>query len=284
MVTEDTVNILLVEDDSFFALRITEFLSDNDIRVQTVRTTGEALGLDLEEFSAAIIDVMLPNDPAVSGIPLEEARGGYMAGIALTRRLRAKKGGFPVVLLSSEIAGGEARSWARENGHLFVSKLEHHSRLLTALSKLGLAPDVPRPRSFIVHGHDNVLLLELKDYLQSILKWPTPTVLREQPSGGKTIIEKFEEHAGLVDWVFVLLSPDDKGFDPKTNNELRRARQNVIFELGFFYGLLGRYEGRVIALKKGNVDIPSDIHGVIWIDVSNGILAAGEILRKALGV
>jgi len=51
------------------------------------------------------------------------------------------------------------------------------------------------------------------------------------------------------------------GLSQASNDEHRRARQNVIFELGFFYGLLGRYEGRVIALRKGDVEIPSDIHG-----------------------
>jgi CheY-like chemotaxis protein len=280
MTGESSVRILLVEDDHFFALRIAEYLIDNAIASQTIRTTEEALAVDLEEFSAAIIDVMLPNDPIASGIPYEEARGGYLSGIALARRLRNKKTDFPVVLLSSEITGGEARAWAKENGYPFVSKLEDRSRLLTALSDLGLAPHVERPRSFIVHGHDQVLLGEMKDYLQNVLKWPAPIILREQPNCGKTIIEKFEEYAGIVDWVFVILSPDDSAFDPKTNDERRRARQNVIFELGFFYGLLGRYEGRVIALKKGEVEIPSDIHGVIWIDASKGIRAAGEDIRK----
>ena len=87
-----------------------------------------------------------------------------------------------------------------------------------------------------------------------------------------------------MDWVFVLISPDDKAFDPKTNDEKRRARQNVIFELGFFYGLLGRYEGRVIVLKKGEVELPSDIHGVVWIDIDKGIRACGEAIRKEVGV
>lgn len=284
MGAEDTVKVLLVEDDSYFARIIVEYLMDNGIVAHVVSSTEEALARDLGEFSAAIIDVMLPNDPAVSGIPAEETRGGYMAGVALSRRLRKKKADFPVVFLSSDVAGSEARSWARENGHPFVGKFEGRTRLLSALSELGLARGVERPRSFIVHGHDNELLLELKDYLQNVLNWPAPLVLRDQPSSGKTIIEKFEEHAGLVDWVFVLLSPDDRVFDPKTNDELRRARQNVIFELGFFYGLLGRCEGRVIALKKGDLEIPSDIHGVIWIGVSDGIRAAGEDLRKELGV
>lgn len=108
-------------------------------------------------------------------------------------------------------------------------------------------------------------------------------MLRDQPSGGKTIIEKFEEHAGLVDWVFILISPDDKMFDPKTDDEKRRARQNVIFELGFSYGLIGRLEGRVIVLKKGHVELPSDIQGIIWIDVSGGIRASGEDIRREVG-
>jgi CheY-like chemotaxis protein len=283
MTDEGGVRILLVEDDRFFALRITEFLLDNGIASQIVRTTEEALAVNLADFSGAIIDIMLPNDPGTSGIPQEEARGGYMAGIALTRRLRTKRAGFPVVLMSSEIVGGEARAWAKENGYPFVSKVEDRSRLLTALSGLGLVALVERPRSFIVHGHDESLLHEMKDYLQNVLKWPAPIVLRDQPNCGKTLIDKFEEYAGIVDWVFVLLSPDDETFDPKTNDQRRRARQNVIFELGFFYGLLGRREGRVIALKKGDVEIPSDIHGVIWIDASSGIRAVGEDIRKEVG-
>ncbi|MDO9262813.1 MAG: nucleotide-binding protein [Desulfosalsimonadaceae bacterium] len=284
MEVKEIVRILLIEDDILFASTVAEYLTDNGIEVQTIRTVEDALSTDLNAFRGAIVDVMLPNNPSSSGIPNDEARGGYMTGVALTRRLKKQQPNLPIVLLSSEIAGGEARAWAKENGHLFVSKLENRSCLLTALHKLGLTVSVERPRSFIVHGHDEELLLEMKDYLQNVLHWPRPVVLRDQPSCGKTIIEKFEQTAGLVDWVFVLLSPDDKAFLKASNDELRRARQNVIFELGFFYGLLGRYEGRVIALRKGDVEMPSDIHGVVWIDVTNGVRAAGEDLRMELGV
>jgi CheY-like chemotaxis protein len=284
MVANEPIRILLVEDDILFASTVAEYLTDNGIEVRISRTVEEALSADLNSFRGAIVDVMLPNNPSLSGIQNDEARGGYMTGVALTRRLKRQQPNIPIVLLSSEIAGGEARAWAKDNGHLFVSKLENRSRLLSALHKLGLAASVERPRSFIVHGHDEALLLEMKDYLQNVLHWPEPVVLRDQLSCGKTIIEKFEQTAGLVDWVFVLLSPDDRAFSRVSNDELRRARQNVIFELGFFYGLLGRHEGRVIALRKGDVEIPSDIHGVIWIDVSKGIRSAGEDLRKELGV
>jgi CheY-like chemotaxis protein len=278
------MKLLLVEDDKFFAQRISEYLWDNCIESVTMETAHDALDAPLEEFAGAIIDVMLPNDPAVSGISSEEARGGYLAGIALARRFIQKSPKFPIVLLSAGIMGGEANRWAKENNVPFVFKHEDRGRLLSALSDLGIVQGIKRPRVFIVHGHDEPTLAELKDYLQNTLKWPEPIVLREQGNCGKTIIEKFEEQAGVVDWVFVLISPDDKAFDPKTNDERRRARQNVIFELGFFYGLLGRCEGRVIVLKKGEVELPSDIQGVVWINIDKGIRASGEDIRKELGL
>jgi len=274
------MKILLVEDDSFFAQIIKEYLADNGMETVITKTPQEALSQYHNEYDAAIIDIMLPNDPALSGIPVEETRGGYLTGIAVARRLRIKNSDLPLVFLSAEVIGGEARQWAKDNGHPFVLKYESRSRLLSALADLGLTTKIERPRVFIVHGHDEALLAEAKDYFQNTLKWPEPVVLRDKPNGGKTIIEKFEEHADLVDWVFVLISPDDKSFEPKTNDEKRRARQNVIFELGFFYGLLGRREGRVIVLKKGDVEVPSDIQGIVWIDVSTGVRASGEDIRR----
>lgn len=278
------MKLLLVEDDSFFAQRITEYLTDNGVATETVRTTGDALRVCIDEYDGAVIDVMLPNQPEISGIPEAEARGGFFSGVALARRFRKTKSSFPLILLSSDIAGGEARRWAKENGVPFVFKHEERSRLLSALADLHLITHVQRPRVFIVHGHDRNMVVELKDYLQNTLHWPEPIVLREQPNSGKTIIEKFEEHAGIVDWVFVLISPDDKTFELKTNDEKRRARQNVIFELGFFYGLIGRHEGRVIVLKKGEVELPSDIQGIAWINVDGGIRANGENIRREVGL
>ena len=64
--------------------------------------------------------------------------------------------------------------------------------------------------------------------------------------------------------------------------EKRRARQNVIFELGFFLGKLGRESGKILLLHKGPVEIPSDINGIEYIDISNGIESAGERIRKEL--
>lgn len=134
-------------------------------------------------------------------------------------------------------------------------------------------------RSFIVHGHDENARLALKNYLQNTLHWPEPVILAEKPSGGRTIIEKFEKHSANIDVVFVLLTPDDMG-GAAGSTAAARARQNVIYELGHFSGKFSRTSGRVILLHKGNLELPSDLAGVVYIDISNGIPAAGEDIRK----
>jgi hypothetical protein len=135
---------------------------------------------------------------------------------------------------------------------------------------------------FIVHGHDKEILFEAKDYFQNVLKFPTPVVLFQEPSLGRTVIEKFEDCSAGVDAAVVLLTADDFG-GSKGGDVSPRARQNVIFELGFFVGKFGRKSGRVLVLYKGNLEIPSDLAGVVYLDVSGGIAAAGESIRAELG-
>jgi predicted nucleotide-binding protein len=83
---------------------------------------------------------------------------------------------------------------------------------------------------------------------------------------GSTIIEKLVDFSD-VDYAIVLLTPDDLGASRVDGAEdLRpRARQNVILELGFFLGALGR--GRVCALYARGVEIPSDYNGVLFIQL-----------------
>ena len=91
-----------------------------------------------------------------------------------------------------------------------------------------------------------------------------PVVLQEMPNEGSTIIEKFEHYASKVRFAVALLTPDDEGsLSGDTSNTQSRARQNVIFELGYFVGKLGR--DRTCALVKGNLEMLSDYSGVIYI-------------------
>ena len=115
------------------------------------------------------------------------------------------------------------------------------------------------------------------------LRWPTLGILRDLPSHGRTIIEKFEDVAEHVDIVFVLLTPDDKAALSSAPNDVkRRARQNVVFELGYFFAKLQRLGGRVILLHRGGLELPSDIAGLGYVDIGNGIEASGEEIRREL--
>ena len=107
--------------------------------------------------------------------------------------------------------------------------------------------------------------------------------MHEQPGYGRTIIEKFEDIADIIDIVFVLLTPDDIVTNGNESDELkRRARQNVIFEMGYFIGKIERKQGRVILLFKKPLELPSDINGIQYIDISNGLDTAYEAIRTEL--
>jgi len=116
---------------------------------------------------------------------------------------------------------------------------------------------------FVVHGHDNAAVTEVARMLEKLDL--EPIVLREQPNRGATIIEKFEAYS-TVGFAVVLMTSDDLGSKALPNpnkNELRpRARQNVILELGYFLGVLGR--DKVCVLKHDDVEEPSDIFGVVY--------------------
>ena len=90
-----------------------------------------------------------------------------------------------------------------------------------------------------------------------------PVILHEQPNEGRTIIEKFEAHSD-VGFAVVLLTPDDVG-GLKNGLQRPRARQNVILELGYFVGRLGR--SKVCPLIQGEIGLPSDVLGVAWVDL-----------------
>ena len=117
-------------------------------------------------------------------------------------------------------------------------------------------------RVFLVHGHNEAAIQETARFLE---KFDLDIIiLREQPNSGRTIIEKFIDFSD-VGFSVVLLTSDDLGGAQKTpyDKQRPRARQNVILELGFFLGKLGRK--RVCALYQEGVEIPSDYDGVIFI-------------------
>ncbi len=107
-----------------------------------------------------------------------------------------------------------------------------------------------------------------------------PIILHEQASGSRTVIEGIEAHSD-VGFAVVLLTPDDVGGTAGGATK-PRARQNVILELGYFIGKLER--SRVAVFKQGDVEIPSDFGGVVYIPLDGAGAwksALGKELKEA---
>jgi len=112
---------------------------------------------------------------------------------------------------------------------------------------------------FIVHGHDDAMKLAVESFLKQMKL--EPIILNNQVSRSQTVIEKLEANSD-VGFAVVLLSPCDKGCTKDSDDFKPRARQNVILELGYFIGYLGRK--KVSVLKKSEVEEPSDFTGIIY--------------------
>lgn len=205
-------------------------------------TLQEVLGhntVEYHEYSIGSLDTL----PLIFGggsEPIQEVRAGYREGI---ERERLKLGALRDVLReriddSEDLTAQEIPTTSRENTR----------------------------RVFVVHGHDNGLKETVARYI-SLLNL-TPVVLHEQPNQGRTVIEKFERHAD-VDFAIVLFTPDDVGYPINKAEQARpRARQNVVLELGFFMGVLGRQ--RVCVLHTGEIELPSDYAGVLYLPLDVG--------------
>ncbi len=120
---------------------------------------------------------------------------------------------------------------------------------------------MPSTRIFIVHGRDTTnARSEVARFLERI--GLEAIILHERPNKGRTIITKFQEEATNVAFAVVLMTPDDEGGlvgeTPK-----KRARQNVVFELGFFIGKFGA--ANVVTLVQEGLERPSDIDGVVYV-------------------
>jgi len=157
--------------------------------------------------------------------------------------------------------------------------------------KIPVRPKIPKKgistlsnKVFIVHGRDHEPMKELKTIVYEFGLYPI--VLHEKASGGLTLAEKLERYSKDVGYAFVILTPDDVGAlrskfvdvypkvlskrSIKSIRDLKsRARQNVIFEMGYFWGLLKRQ--KVCCLLKGDVEKPSDIEGILYIPFKDSV-------------
>lgn len=233
----------------------------------------------LEAFDPAEITKTNPPELSTLETAISRALGQTFGETSLDYRRFARAGRLhspqvitsrrrhiPIPVYQNEVRENIAKATALLNEAIFalkedIAEDEEVSDVFTEETTYNDVNNTLTRQIFIVHGHDDGSREKLARFLEKIdLK---PIILHEQANKGRTIIEKFEDHSN-VGFAIILLTPDDKGGTKDTEKLQSRARQNVILELGYFMGRLGR--DRVVALKVGELEIPSDVSGVVWTD------------------
>lgn len=155
---------------------------------------------------------------------------------------------------------------------LFVAVNEDTFGELRQPSAESVSPTISN-KVFVVHGHDSALKAEIEQFLSQV--GLEAVVLHRQPDQGQTIIEKFEKYSD-VGYAIILLTPDEvaytvaqRALPAEQRATEMRARPNVIFEFGYFVGKLGR--SRVCCIHKGEVVLPSDLHGLVYKKVDSSL-------------
>lgn len=225
---------------------------------------------------AIILDVMMPSEH-LSPI---ETKAGFETGVSLAEKIKREHPNLVVLFYTAYSSESFMKEFGRRHFRAY-NKAELSVPEVAREVRLAIDGRNRKPKCFIVHGHNDSLIEDLKKYLRDGLGFPDPVILRDVPYRGRTIIEAFEESARLADLVFILLTPDDFGGSVAEHDKQKlRARQNVIFEMGYFFGAMQRKRGRVILLLQGACELPSDISGMIPIDITRGIEAADERIRE----
>jgi predicted nucleotide-binding protein len=177
---------------------------------------------------------------------------------------------LPMIYPSSEtIKNGTWHDGSKKAMNVLVTMLEEVSLFhLEKETEEKTREPVKKKKSshkiFIVHGHDEEMKQSVARTVEKL--GMESVILHEKPNNGKTIIEKFSEHSD-VSFAIVLLTPDDMGYPAENASDIARPRprQNVIFELGYFLGKLGREKVICIYRRSENFEILSDFSGVLYI-------------------
>jgi len=162
--------------------------------------------------------------------------------------------------------------------HAKLREITNASNILLQKVKLLLSPpkldnrmnnQVRSNKIFVVHGHDNKMKLDVVQTLQKLDL--DPIILNEEPTKRLNIIEKITDYAH-VSFAIVLLSPDNLSYPENKNPAEAKyvARQNVIFELGYFLGRLGKQNVIALYRKKKDFEISTEYTGVLWIEYKSG--------------
>jgi hypothetical protein len=121
---------------------------------------------------------------------------------------------------------------------------------------------------FIIHGHDEAARDDLERLLSRRYAVRT-VVMYAHTVPTVTLPEKFESCARECNLAIALLTPDDVGGKVGTDSSAARVRQNVLVELGWFWGRCGRHS--LLLVSPGKLDLPSDLRGLQVVRYENKV-------------
>jgi len=128
-------------------------------------------------------------------------------------------------------------------------------------------------RVFISHG-SAIDWREIQEYIERDLEIKT-LELAQEASSGRTILQKLEEESSKCDYAVIVMTGDDIDADGN-----KKARENVMHEIGYFQGKYGL--SSVCLLHEEGTNIPSNIHGLVYIPFPKGYVSAtlGVLMRE----
>lgn len=180
----------------------------------------------------------------------------------------------PVSVPASQAARNQARPTESVAHQRPAPEAQVTSAEKTEILRAG-TDKTPPQEIFLVHGHDETAMFAVSHWVHE-LTGVKPIILSHQLNRGQTLIEKFESYSKEAACAIVLMTPDDEARAKRTPTSVEeRARQNVVFELGYFYGKLKREN--VIVLNFG-VELPGDINGLVYIGKDDWKLDLGKEL------
>lgn len=269
--------ILFADNEPYLLKTSKEFLEKAGYTVITATNPKDAAEkLKTGGIDVAVLDIRLENDDDErdqSGLTLAKNVARSIPKIIVTsfpsydyvrEALRPQLDGLPVAV----------KFLARDEGLVAVREAIEDILGIVSAQKAGIPP---RHKVFVAHGHDLQIRDIVNDFLRSV--GLEPINLAEEPDRGDTIIEKFERYSKEANFALALFTADDEGHvKGKAVDKKPRARQNVVFEFGYFLAKLGRNRARLL-LQQG-VEIPSNISGMLYIQMNSDGKWRSQLIRE----
>ena len=225
-------------------------------------------------FTAAELDAVASGGGLIFPLIVEAVPRDLMPEALIIRQWLDLRSPDADIDLAAQTIAEAARVAHRETPAL-ATDVENAARVITE-SRLGVVDEDEAPPTsvFLVHGHDDEFIASVVDFLSA--RGIEAIVLKRVGGSSQSLFQKFFDFALKARFAVVLIGNDDVGAarrqyeaDGVGDRALQfRARQNVILELGFFYGLLGWDKVFVLrrhpAVPFPNFELPSDLAGVVF--------------------